>query len=405
MSGEAVLIPLAWGAVAGAVTGVAEAVHAALEAQRQAALLRAQQERERVAAWREFQQQQGEEQARAQRARAVLRQVQQNLTDTPLTEAATRTTGVATAEGFVEEPGRPQRQWINHIATQFSQLPAEIIADSRLPFARLREQLTRLERSAAVSSNELADLSATLERTLADHHDRLVGEMEQQAKLTQAASDLLTSLLQLQELAPQPSDRDRLQTLQQQLLTLLERWSVTPGNLDIIATQFAMLQERIQREITAAGMRDFVSQRIDHHLQAMGYAALSPFSEKHAGQRREAEFGLPDGDRLRVALQPDGRVGFQLTHETATMIEKTLTGEAVNFFRQQEARWCKDMKELIRRLVKDGVSYQIQFEREVPEQSIPVVVVEAVDELLDDDQDEERRHESDQVKKQERHFT
>jgi len=95
------------------------------------------------------------------------------------------------------------------------------------------------------------------------------------------------------------------------------------------------------------------------------------------------------------------KMGFQLSHETRTMIEKTLSGEALSFFRQQEARWCSDMKELISRLVKDGVPYQVQFERDVPDESIPVVVMESVDELLDEEDEDQRPHR----RKRERHFT
>ena len=61
-------------------------------------------------------------------------------------------------------------------------------------------------------------------------------------------------------------------------------------------------------------------------------------------------------------------------------------------FRQQEVRWCRDMKELIGRLIKDGVPYRVQFEREVPDKSIPVVVVESVDELLDEKEGDQRCH-------------
>ena len=83
------------------------------------------------------------------------------------------------------------------------------------------------------------------------------------------------------------------------------------------------------------------------------------------------------------------------------MVEKTLSGEALSFFRQQEARWCRDMKELIRRLVKDGVPYQAQFEREMADESIPVVVMENVDELLDEEDEDKRPHRG----KSKRHFT
>jgi hypothetical protein len=59
------------------------------------------------------------------------------------------------------------------------------------------------------------------------------------------------------------------------------------------------------------------------------------------------------------------------------------------------------MKELIRRLIKDGVPYQVQFERDVADESIAVVVMEGVDELLDEVGEDQRP----QQRKKKRHFT
>ena len=61
------------------------------------------------------------------------------------------------------------------------------------------------------------------------------------------------------------------------------------------------------------------------------------------------------------------------------------------------------MKELIRRLVKDGVPYQVQFEREIPGESIPMVVVEGVEELLDEEEQVQERRRG--KRKRERHFS
>jgi len=196
-------------------------------------------------------------------------------------------------------------------------------------------------------------------------------------------------------------DAEALQRLQQKLMALLADQQVSPAALDVIGNRFARLRDKVERTVAEDEMNDFLAERVTFHLNAMGYVTHSAFSDKQAGRRRDAEFYLPDGDRLRVALQADLKMGFQLSHETRTMFEKTLSGEALSFFRQQEARWCRDMKELIRRLIKDGVPYQVQFERDVPDESIPVVVMESVDELLDAQDEEQRPHR----RKRERHFT
>ena len=59
-----------------------------------------------------------------------------------------------------------------------------------------------------------------------------------------------------------------------------------------------------------------------------------------------------------------------------------INAEELDFVRQQEQRWCADMKELLRRMTQDGYRYQIEFDNMMPESAIDIVVVEEVDEIL-----------------------
>jgi hypothetical protein len=400
MSGEAVLVPLIWESI----TGVADAVQAAVEARKEAARRRAEAQRERIEAWRDFQSRHSEAQAQLGRSRKAVRLAHQQLIGAGLQEAAARETGGPVAEGFVEQAGSAssaQAALMEQIDDQLRSLPSELFIDDRLPFARLRTQLQRMRQGATPSIEEVGALSETLQRTFDDYIQRADREAEQQLKQLAEAEKLLTQILEARELNLNAGDGEALERLQQKLAALLTDGQTTPAALDVVRNQFRALRDKVQRSVAEDEMNDFLAERVTHHLNAMGYTTLSAFSDKRPGERRDAEFALPDGDRVRVALQPDLKMGFQLSHETATMIEKTLSGEALTFFRQQEARWCRDMKELIRRLVKDGVPYEVQFEREVPEASIPVVAVETVDELLEAEEDEYQRRRT----RKERTFT
>jgi hypothetical protein len=392
MSGEAVLVPLIWESI----TGVADAVEATVAARKEAARSRAEAQRERIQEWQDYQVRQQHTQAQLRLSREAVSQARQQLINSGLQQAATRVHSGAAAEGFVKQgdaaSGERAAGLLAHIDRQLSSLPAELFNDEALPFDRLRSQLQRMQRASALTVDEVDALANTLQRSFADYVQRADQETERQGKHLANAEQLLTQILEARELSMSDEDAEALQRLQQKLMTLLTEQQVSPAALDVISNRFKRLHDRVERTVADDEMNDFLAGRVTHHLNAMGYVTRTSFSEKRAGTRRNAEFYLPDGDRLRVALQADLKMGFQLSHETGTMIEKTLTGEALDFFRQQEARWCRDMKELIRRLIKDGVPYEVQFERDVPDESIPVVVMESVDELLDEEDEDQRPH-------------
>ncbi len=402
MSGEAVLIPLVWESI----TGIAGAVDQAIDARKDAARRQAEMEREQIRAWQDFQLQQGTQQQHLRRSHEALRQAHQQLLSVGLSAAASRNLGGPTSEGFVGDAAAKDHHshtgdLLHRIATELDELPAELYRDERLPFKRLRGHLRRLQQASAPTRDEIYSLRETLKRTLADSIERIAREAEQHEILFDKAKRLLTEILQTRALCRDQKHDADLEKMQRQLTTQMRDKRVSLAAMDIFFTRFQTLRDAVHHDINQVEMGEFLLQRVTHHLTTMGYARLDSNTTDQPGRRHDAEFALPQGDRLRVALQPDLRMAFQLTHETETVLEKALTGEALEFFRQQEARWCRDMKELIRRLVKDGVPYEVQFEREMPQESIPIVVVETADELLDEEQDVRRRHKE----KRQRYFT
>jgi hypothetical protein len=401
MSGEAVLVPRIWESVA----AVADVVEATIAARKEVARRKAEAQCEHIQAWQDFQLRQQRTQVQQSLTREAVQQAQQRLIDSGLQEAATRVYGGAVAEGFVEPGGMSSDEQaaglMTHTDRQLASLPRALFNDQRLPFARLRSQLQRLQQASALTLDEVDALASTLQRSFSDYLQRAKREAEQQRQQAIRAELLLTQILEARVLSIDDTDAAELRRLQQKLTALLAAQQLSPAALDVINNRFNQLHDRVERSVAEDEMNEYLSERVTYHLNAMGYATLSAFSEKHAGRRRDAEFALPDGDRLRVALQEDLKMGFQLSHETRTVVEKTLSGEALRFFRQQEACWCRDMKELIRRLIKDGVPYEVQFERDVPGVSIPLVVIEDATELVDEEEEDQRLYHC----KRERYFT
>lgn len=398
MSGEAVLIPVI---VFDSLAGIAGAVDAAVEARREQARQRAEAERERIQAWRRFQAQQANTQDEVQRRRESVRRAQQQLIQIGLQATHHRSGGDAAAQGFVGAArDSAERALLDQIRGEINALPADLLETEHLPFARLRSHLERL-RHSEVTATELESLRRALHDSLHAHLQDLDNVEAQQRVLREQAQSLLTGILQAKSLSLSHAHLRELDDLQTQLLNTLVA-GISPASLDIMRSRFLTVSAQVERSIAEDEMSDFMVERVTHHLREMGYTPIQPFNPKDQRARRDGEFALPDGDRLRVALQADLRMAFQLTHETHTVIEKTLTGEALEFFRTQEARWCRDMKELIKRLMKDGVPYQVQFEREVPESAIPLVVYETAEDLLEDENEEDAQRP--RVERKERQF-
>ena len=391
MSGEAVLVPLIWESI----SGVAGAVEATVAARKEAARRRAEAQRQRIQVWQDFQSRQQEAQAQLRLSREAVQRARRQLIDGGLQEAATRVHGEVAAEGFVEQGGTLSEQRVAallvNIEQQLASLPAELFNNEHLPFTRLRSQLQRMQQASLLTVDEVDALDSTLQRSFSDFVQRAEREVEQQRKQMADAEQLLTRILEARELSDNEEDAAALQRLQQKLVVLLAEQQITPAALDVLSHRYTSLRHKVEHAVAADEMNDFIAERVTQHLNAMGYTTYAPFPNKRAGSRRDAEFCLPGGDRLRVALQADLKIGFRLSHETRTMIEKALSGDALSFFHQQEARWCRDMKELIRRLIQDGVPYQVQFERGMANESIPVVVMESVDELLEEEDQRPRR--------------
>jgi hypothetical protein len=382
------------------ITGIAGAVNATLEARREALRQQAEAQRERLEAWRKFQRSEAEAQQQLQRRHEAVRQVQQQLAALHLTEPALHSASAPAAQGFIATQRSEIQSELARIATQMAALPSALLADAESPLASMRRTLQRLQQSVDVSFAEIRSFHRTLNATLAEQTQLAERQAAQRQRLVQDTEELLTAVLQTRALNLSEEYDGPLAALQDQILAMLQN-GVSTAALDILAQRHRTLKEQASRAADEAQLDAHLMQRLTHHLNDMGYQTECIFTATADGRRHDAQFVLPDGDRLRIALHADRRMAFQLSHATSAVVAKTLSGEALDFFRQQEARWCQDMRELVRRLVKDGMPFAVQFEREVPDTAIPLVVVESADELLDDEQEEQhRRHDK---KHQERH--
>ncbi len=154
--------------------------------------------------------------------------------------------------------------------------------------------------------------------------------------------------------------------------TVLPQTAPPPGYLaDEAQVALAALppQQRQQIEQTV------VSDQLSTALHSLGYTTVQAFDPQ--ASTHQAYFGIPGGEQLRVALMPDLRLAFAVTHERTAEVTGPLDAQELAFLTQQEARWCRDLPKLIAKLDAAGIRYQFGFERPLTAARIPVVTVES----------------------------
>jgi hypothetical protein len=178
-----------------------------------------------------------------------------------------------------------------------------------------------------------------------------------------------------------------------QLTTLLAGGDVKLGQLELLENRLAGLKRDIDARVVNKAHRQGLSESITRNLSELGYQALAEFPADVEQGTLEATMRIPGGEQVRIALKPDNQVSFAILHERLHGAGKLSKAE-LDHIRKQEGRWCADFKELVRRLVAEGFSYQIGIERPIPEQAIRIVVVETPEEILEEEarrQDDHQR--------------
>lgn len=378
MSGEAVVITAVASPVGLAVVAAAAAVVVAGSLAAKA--IEEERRRREAEAWQQHQQaiarldslrkhrqrQQDEEQQRTRYEQLLLRL-------SACQEPATPAQDVA-VQGYLS-PDDNQRVLLEELEAIAADAPPELQGPDQ-PVGRLQARLARLrqhyEQGKSLQHEALITLQATLESTIRlQLQQQETREAMQQAMLEKAEA-LLQQVMHYSHLAADESQASELASLQGHIEQWLQGDDRSPATLDVLASKMEELKATIDALNQARDTREVLRQRMHVHLQDMGYTWLE--DEGHG----RSLWRIPGGERVSIALQDDFRIGFQLQHERSDALAagEELAHEEARFLRKQETRWCGDLKQLIRQLVADGFQYSLQFERELPQDAIPVVVVD-----------------------------
>ncbi|ARU58376.1 hypothetical protein OLMES_4379 [Oleiphilus messinensis] len=408
MSGEIILVPalgtplgatLLAGAGAVVLAGAALRMVEAWRDEKRRESQRLQAEEKRATqAWQTYQSQQQQISQVLMSERVQLQEQLQNLAllsrEASESQCSPTDSITAQAEGFIQRADEARSEHFAILKSWIEALPDALFDDKDLPFQRLRKQW--LQYCSRINSGELIDdltlvtFKDTLQATLEAHERALVQRQEQLEGRLGRCERCLEQVLEyeylVQQLAPESIQGygKTLDTLKQKLLQALKQGEVSVGLLDLVQRQFDQIATQIDDLLQSRAVQTATLNRLQHHMEAQGYQLLQ---DEIATQ---SVWSIPGGERVIVQLHPDHRIATQVVHERAVYSKLALSADELAFLRQQEDRWCKDVQQVLKNMIKDGFQYAVQFERDVPEENISVVVVESVDELLAADELEQK---------------
>lgn len=384
MSGEVVVVSALSGTVGLGVLasggGVAVAVVLVtkwIERERELAGIRMREERQKRAQW---QRHHAAEQARVQQLVGQREKTRAALQGLALGQSVKRAESDArpTADAFVGGSGKTLER---ELAPLLATIPAEVLDDAHSPFARLKQDMVRYDKDAAsgkqASKGRLEAFRHTVEMTVSAFLEDMDRRVDAAKALLEQTESLLSEVICYRNLANDAAQVTELVDIENHLLALLEAGEATATSVSVLHRKFAELKRPIDEQLELRGIRVALESSLEKHLSELGYRPMQ------AQMSAQSTWAVPGGELVSVNVHDDLRMGFQLIHEREKKSAQAMNEQELAFLRQQEKRWCQDLHELVRRLNKDGFSLNIDFERESPDESIPVVVVEEADEWIE----------------------
>ena len=398
---------------------LAKGVRSLVEMQVEAAQRKMEEERAKFAEWVRYQEGQLRQMSVLRNIAEVVHAAEEKLSRVGLSDVMAGRRTLA-AEGGTEpakktylalgrERAHPERvrALFQEVAEIVNTLPAEFREAAHSPYQTIVKQRDRLAARLAseerLATEEIVMFKELVARTLDGFLNDTVAHQRRQQEMHVRLEAALNDVLLYQHLAP-AAQRSRtrhgecqgasaMDAVRYQLTTLLASGDVKLGQLELLENRLAGLKRDIDARVVNKAHRQGLCESITRNLSELGYQALAEFPADVEQGTLEATMRIPGGEQVRIALKPDNQVSFAILHERLHGAGKLSKAE-LDHIRKQEGRWCADFKELVRRLVAEGFSYQIGIERPIPEQAIRIVVVETPEEILEEEarrQDDHQR--------------
>jgi hypothetical protein len=220
----------------------------------------------------------------------------------------------------------------------------------------------------------------SFQQTVENSIQLLLTQLEEQAQynkeMLKRSELLLNNVFSSEVLTNDSILLKQLHNIKKQLKQFLQTGKISIADVSLLENHFMQLQTKIEINLEQEIVRDTLNETIRRNMDELGYSTRSISDESTV-------WDIPGGEQVKMALHKNNQIAFQFMHERETHQKQAISDEERAFIRQQEKRWCSDLSELTKRLVAEGLQYQVQFERESLAETIPIVVVEDIDSLLE----------------------
>jgi len=380
--GAAVVI----GGPAAALVGVGKIVQKIVDNRVEAAKKKIEAEKSRLHEWHAYQEQQKLQMDKLKKIQQSIETSENRLKDISLTAGSSRHSGTGpTAQGYSSlnrpnETLRQVRSQLEVISKILMDLPDCFTEAASSPYKRLLKQRDILKKKSGSdippTIEEIDAFRETVLGTLKTYMKELEMKRQTGIRLKQKAETLFDEIMVYLELAVEEKHINDLNKIKTWLLEMVDADQLRWGQVELVEKKFAVVKGEVDLQVTRAAITETAADSLNRNLQEMGYKPFEPFAETAQGRMRTGTMRIPGGEFLRIAIHHDNKLSFQVTHAASTN-DTPISELELQFFREQEKKWCRDFQELIRCLTAEGFSYTIGLERLIPDNSIPLVVFES----------------------------
>ncbi|HOK90074.1 MAG TPA: hypothetical protein PK379_08605 [Candidatus Hydrogenedentes bacterium] len=403
---------LALGATAYLARGVARALEEAAQAARE----EAEQRKQAIEAWHRLREKVMASREEEAEAEAMVASVERRLAAMTLGEAAA-TLNLADTSRPMDRPAwldlsirgpAPDWNWqqaLDEITSTLNQVKA---APAGVPAAVIDALLAqgdamrrRAARGVPPDYEEILSFGKAVDTSVREAREAARRRHQAFEAFSTAAEVLLDKLLYLEALADgllslEETPRNELRALKEGLSAMLAAGEAKPGALELVQDRVEALRLAIETAAITEHHYAGLVESLQRNLRAMGYDVEEAFPDRPrpGATQHLATFAIPGGERLRAAVDRHGRLNFEVEHVRGAgeSPDTPLTSAEQLLFLRQEARWCADARELLRRMAADGFSFEISLEKKAEAERVRVAVVNTGRELLDAEEETGTEH-------------
>lgn len=296
------------------------------------------------------------------------------------------------------------RQLLVRLNELMKNLPADFKSDDKWPYKTCMKQLQSLAEDynsgRRPSVTEIAGFHETVSRTVSRYLDEKETADKKRVEMLEKMDRLMNDLIVCRYMAMRAEHVEELEALQDGLSRLVRDDEIDWGDFDVILRRYNEIKQEVDVDNQWRAYRKTLAESMTKHMVDLGYVELEAFKDLESMSASESVWAVPGGERLTISLGADGKLDMRLSHERKDQ-HSPLSEKEISFYRKQEDRWSNDFRELIRRLTREGFSYQVQLEDFLAEDAIPIAVVETAEDILDEETERRETMEQPQMKRRE----